>query len=330
MHGLKKKDKRIKLIYHVSVLIIITLINIITSLKFGGHTVSFKSIFNQENTALILHLRLPRIISDFTAGAALSIVGFSFQTIVRNPLADPYLFGISGAAALGYILGTIFLGNLIFGSYILSFILSFITIIFVFFINRSKSNNFSGLILTGVAISFFYSSIVTVISVFLSDKFVKNILLWFMGNTTGLTLNESLVSLLSVTLLSAILFLDVDKLNICRLGESFAQTTGINVKNLIYRQYVIGSIIVVIVVSKCGAIGFIGLAIPHIVRMLFKTDFTLQLLLSFFAGGNLLILLDTLTKFIFYPVEIPVGVVTALLGSPFLIFLLKRKSNDYN
>jgi iron complex transport system permease protein len=329
MYGLEKKSKIYGIILLSISLIFFSILSIIFSLKFGGETYNLKQIFSQENKMLITHLRIPRLLADFMVGGGLSIVGFSFQTIVRNPLADPYLFGISGAAALGYILGIIFLGNFIFGSYLLSIILSVSTIFFVFYINsRKNSGEFSGLILTGVAVSFFFSSIITIMSVFLSDRFVKNILLWFMGNTTGISLNESIISLVLVLILSIILFLDVDKLNLCKLGESFAQTTGVNVKSLIYRQYIIGSAITVIIVSKCGAIGFVGLVIPHIVRLLFKVDFTKQYLISFFLGGNLIIILDTLVKSIFYPVEIPVGVVTALIGSPFLIMLLKGNKSD--
>ncbi len=330
MHGFEKKNKSFKIIFNLIVLTFITLIISVLFLKFGGQNLSYGKLFSKENSALVLHLRLPRILADFMVGSSLSIVGFSFQTIVRNPLADPYLFGISGAAALGYILGTIFFGHFIFGSYIISIALSFVTILFIFFINSKKSSgDFSSFILTGVAVSFFFSAIITIISVFLSDKFAKNILLWFMGNTTGLTLNESTISLTLIVILAGILFFDIDKLNICRMGESFAQTTGINIKNLIYRQYFIGSIITVIVVSKCGAIGFVGLVMPHIVRMLFKTDFATQYLLTFFIGGNLLVILDTIVKSVFYPNEIPVGVITALIGSPFLIILLKGKKNDF-
>jgi iron complex transport system permease protein len=329
MFGFEKKNKNYKRLIIFSILIITSLFISIFSLKFGGEILQLKNLFTKENQMLTIHLRMPRIITDFMVGSSLSIVGFSFQTIVRNPLADPYLFGISGAAALGYILGVIFLGNLFLGPYLLSISLSVITIFLVFFISNKNHNEFSNLILIGVAISFFFSSIITVISVFLSDKFVKNILLWFMGDTTSLTLNESLISVTISIILSFIIFLDVDKLNICRMGESFAQTTGINVKNLIYRQYIIGSLITAIVVSKCGAIGFVGLAVPHIVRLIFKTNFRLQFILTFFIGGNLLVLLDTYIKTVFYPVEIPIGVITALLGSPFLIILLKGKKNDF-
>ncbi|KAA0257033.1 iron ABC transporter permease [Deferribacter autotrophicus] len=331
MHRFEGKIKRFKLTFFALIFIFITLIIILISLKYGGNLLKIKEIFQEENKLLIFHLRLPRILADFMVGAGLSVVGFSFQTIVRNPLADPYLFGISGAAAFGYIFGVIFFGNFIVGSYLLSIIISITTVIFVLYLGTKKHEiGISSLILTGVAVSFFFSAVIAVMSVFLSDRFVKNILLWYMGNTGGLTLNESVFSLFIIVLLSFFMFLDMDKLNICRIGESFAQTTGVDVRNLIYRQYILGSMITVAVVSKCGAIGFVGLVMPHIVRLIMKTDYKMQYLMTFFIGGNMLIVLDTVIKTIFYPVEIPVGVITALLGSPFLIILLRKHRSDIN
>ncbi|MGA1847094.1 FecCD family ABC transporter permease [Deferribacter abyssi] len=331
MYRFEKETKKFKISVYFFLFILITLLNISVSLKYGGNLLKIKEIFRPENKLLIFHLRLPRILADFMVGTGLSVVGFSFQTIVRNPLADPYLFGVSGAAAFGYIFGVIFFSNFIFGSYLLSIIASVITVFFVLYIGTKQYEiGISNLILTGVAVSFFYSAVIAIMSVFLSDRFVKNILLWYMGNTGGITLNESIVSLLIVVVLSFIIFLDMDRLNICRIGESFAQTTGVNVKNLVLRQYILGSMITVVIVSKCGAIGFVGLVIPHIVRLIIKADYKIQYLMTFFIGGNILVFLDTAVKTVFYPIEIPVGVITALLGSPFLIILLRKYKRDIN
>ncbi len=293
------------------------------SLRYGGKTIPFYDLFTHQNSLLVVHLRLPRILADFMVGAGLSIVGLSFQTLVRNPLAEPYLFGISGAAALGYVLGSIFLSGVY--SYALSFLLSVFTVFFVmFFALKDRENAPSSMVLTGVAVGFFYSSIISVMSIFLSSRFVKNIFLWYLGDTTGLTLNSAIISLFVVTFLSALMFFDAEKLNIYGVGEEFAQTSGVNIKSLIYRQYVLGSLITAVVVSKCGAIGFVGLIVPHIVKTLFGKDNKLNFALTFFLGGMFLIIVDTLIKSIVYPMEIPIGVITAMIGSPFLILLMRK------
>ncbi len=293
------------------------------ALKFGGETISFKGLFASGNRLLVVHLRLPRILADFMVGAGLSVVGLSFQTLVRNPLAEPYLFGIAGAAALGYILGSIFLSG--FYSYILSFALSVFTVFFVmFFALKDREYAPSAMILTGVAIGFFYSAIISVMSIFLSSRFVKNIFLWYLGDTTGLTLNSAIISLLIVVGLSVVMFFDSEKLNIYGIGEEFAQTSGVNIKSLIYRQYILGSLITAIVVSKCGAIGFVGLIVPHIVKMIFGRDNKINFILTFFSGGMFIIIVDTAVKSLVYPMEVPIGVITAIIGSPFLILLMRK------
>ncbi len=318
MHRLKKKNFLL-----ITLLIFLSIFVSLTCLRYGGSTLSFSELFEKTNRLLVIHLRLPRILADFMVGSGLSIVGLSFQTLVRNPLAEPYLFGISGAAALGYVLGSIFLSGIY--SYVLSFILSMLTIFFVmFFALKDREHAPSTMILTGVAIGFFYSSIISIMSIFLSSRFVKNIFLWYLGDTTGLTLNASIFSLLIVGFLVFLMFLDVDKLNIYNIGEEFAQTSGIDIKYLIYRQYFLGSLITAIIVSKCGAIGFVGLIVPHIVKILFGKDNKLNFILTFFLGGMFITIIDTAVKTAIYPMEIPVGVITAMIGSPFLILIMRK------
>ncbi len=318
MFGFEKKSLLL-----IVFLLFLSILTGVFSLKYGGTTIPLKNLFIKSNRLLVLHLRLPRIVADFMVGAGLSVVGLSFQTLVRNPLAEPYLFGISGAAALGYVIGNIFLSGIY--SYMLSFILSVFTVFFVMFFafqNREKTS--SAMILTGVAIGFFYSSVIAVMSIFLSSRFVKNIFLWYLGDTTGLSLNSAVISLFIVSILVAAMFFDTEKLNIYGIGEEFAKTSGVNTKPLIYRQYLLGSLITAIVVSECGAIGFVGLIVPHIVKMIFGRDNKVNFILTFFLGGMFLIIVDTVVKSIVYPMEIPIGVITAMIGSPFLILLMKR------
>ncbi len=317
MSGFKKQDTLI-----VVLLIALSIFVAVEALRFGGKTLSIYDVFSRNNRLLVMYLRLPRIMADFMVGAGLSVVGFSFQVVVRNPLAEPYLFGISGAAALGYIIGSVFLGAGF--SYILSFIFSIFTVLFVVFFGMRAARNATGMILTGVAVGFFYSSIISIMSVFLSSRFVKNIFLWYLGDTTSLTLYTSSVSLAAVCALFLLMLLDVRRFDLYRVGDEFALSSGMNVNSFVYRQYILGSLITTIVVSGCGAIGFVGLIMPHIVRLIFGENNRMNVPLVFFLGGNFMVVVDTIVKSILYPVEIPVGVVTALIGSPFLVLLMRR------
>ncbi len=306
----------------VVLLLFISIFIGVEALRFGGETLSFGALFSSSYRLLVLHLRLPRVIADFMVGAGLSVVGLSFQTIVRNPLAEPYLFGVSGAAALGYVLGYMFLGSV--PSYILSFAFSIFTVLFVVFFGLRSARSASGMVLTGVAVGFFYSSIISIMSVFLSSRFVKNIFLWYLGDTTSLTLENAVVSFSLVSILSLLVLIDTERFDIYRVGEEFASTSGMNVTSFIYRQYIIGSLITAIIVSNCGAIGFVGLIMPHLVKLIFGESNRMNMILTFFLGGNFMIVVDTLIKTLIYPMEIPVGVITALIGSPFLILLMRR------
>ncbi len=317
MHGFKKKDKVALIALSVASILVPIL-----ALRYGGRILSLEGLFDPANRLLVLHLRLPRILADYMVGAGLSVVGMSFQTLVRNPLADPYLFGISSAAAFGYIVGSIFFAPVY--AYILSFAMALMSVLFVVFFGIKSEESSSGMVLTGVAISFFFSSIISIMSVFLSSRFVKNIFLWYLGDTTSLTLNAALISFAFVVLLSLLVMVDIERFEIYRVGEDLALSSGVDTSMFLLRQYVLGSLITSIIVSQCGAIGFVGLIMPHFVKIVFGESGEYNLALSFTSGGLFMVIVDTTLKSILYPMEIPVGVITALIGSPFLILLLRR------
>lgn len=272
-----------------------------------------------------MQLRLPRILADFMLGGGLAATGLAFQTSFRNPLAEPFLLGVSGGAAIGVVLYYMFIPDFIFAKQILSFGFAMSSVWFIYSISsRFRNNNLGILLLAGIGLNFFYSSMITIAHSVMSEKFSKNILLWYFGNTSNTSLEVSALALLVIIILVVILYLDAARLNIYRLGDDVAINSGINVNNLLKRVFVIGSLITAITVSLCGTIGFVGMVIPHISRFIFGSDHRINMIGSFFTGGIALVIIDTFFKTIFFPFEVPLGAITALTGTPIFIYLLMR------
>lgn len=295
------------------------------SLSFGGKLINPLDFFSSE-ASVFMSLRLPRILADFMVGAGLSIVGCSFQTFFRNPLADPFILGIAGAAAVG-VAFSLFLGiSGFFPTQILSLVFALATIFFVYWAAGGLSSvTANSLILVGVGLNFFFTSIITFFNAVFSESFTKDLLMWYLGSTVFLDLNVVLISLVIVVILSLILYMQSGKLNVYLLGESFAANSGVSIKQFSLIIYVTGSLITSVSVALCGAIGFVGIIIPHIVKIIAGLDHRLNMIICFFVGGSFVVIIDTFFKTVFFPYEVPIGAVTAIIGTPFFIYILRRR-----
>ena len=324
-----EKIRSINLAFLFKLLLFLLLLFVLTLfilLSFGGNNVSFIDFFQPESRILLFEIRLPRLLADFMVGASLSIVGLTFQTFFRNPLADPYILGISGAAAFGVVLSLLMGFDSVIYRQFLSFVLALATIFIIYRLSGGINKiTINALILIGVGINFFFASIITFFSSVMSDKFTKNILLWYMGDTTLLNPFTVVIILFIVVLFSFILYLESPRLNIYLLGDEITINSGINLKKLSMRIYILGSIITALTVSLCGAIGFIGIIVPHIVKMVFGMDHRINMLSAFFLGGIFVMVVDTLFKVMFYPFEIPLGAITAIIGTPVFIYLVRYR-----
>jgi len=297
----------------------------VIALSFGGETISPFMFFSDEYSMLIAQLRLPRIMADFMVGSGMAVTGLAFQTYFRNPLAEPFILGVSGGAAFGVVLHMAFFSFLPIPQPVFAFAFALLTVFFVYKLSGSFFQiNVGALILIGVGFNFFYSSMITIAHTLFSARFSKNVLLWYFGNTGDISLTVSVSALIFVSVLSLILYYDSAKLNIYQLGDSVTVNSGINIKNLTKRIYLIGSLITATTVALCGTIGFIGIVVPHLVKRLTGSDHRLSMLVSFFSGGIFVVVIDTLFKTVFFPSEVPIGAVTALVGTPFFIYILKR------
>lgn len=306
----------------IGILIVISLF----ALCLGPARIPLSNILHPEGVdqTILFKIRLPRIILGFVVGAALSVAGVIFQGMFRNPLVEPYTLGVSGGAALGVSLA------IIAGFKVLplaGFLGALGAISLVYFIaSRQGYLRISMLLLTGVMISFIASAIILLIMSLLSEHQLHGIIFWIMGSLEES--NPSFIKLVSLIILVgiAITFLFSRDLNVLSLGEEEALHLGVNVERTKRTLFALGSLIAGVAVSVSGIIGFVGLLIPHFMRLLVGPDHKILLPTSFLAGGIFLIASDTVARTIISPLELPVGVITGIVGGTLFIYFLTRKT----
>jgi len=275
----------------------------------------------------ILMLRLARVLAGFIIGAALSCSGVVFQAVLRNPLAEPYVLGVSSGAGLGAALAimTGFAGAFTTALPLCAFLTAVITLAVVYGLSGNGSTpSLYGLILSGVVVSAVCSSLLMFIVSASSIEGMHNILWWMLGN---LDMPSDAVLGLSALLVAAGcagLWLMARELNALTLGHQMAHHLGIRVKASIITALLLATLVAATAVGVAGLIGFVGLIVPHIMRTLVGADHRRLIPAAAIGGGAFLAVCDALARTLL-PVEIPVGVITALLGGPFFLFLLKRR-----
>jgi len=276
---------------------------------------------------IILQIRLPRIILGVLVGAALSIAGTTMQGLFKNPMADPYIVGISSGAALGAI-STIVFGLTIFGMYtipLMAFIGAAAAIFLVYNIASVRRKlPVSTLLLAGIAVTLFLSAIISLM-MYISGEKLHGIVFWLMGGLWGRNWNHVMMAFPFIFLGAIIIYIFARDLNVMLLGEEPAQHLGIEVETLKKIIILSTSLITAAAVSVSGIIGFVGLIIPHAMRILVGPDHRILLPSSALVGGIFLVWADTLARTIISPIELPVGIITALFGAPFFIYLLRTR-----
>lgn len=307
------------------------------SLTLGPAQISFDRIisllfFGRDETAesnILLDIRLPRIILGFAVGGALSLAGVILQGMFRNPLVEPYTLGISGGAALGACLNIVLMLNRSLGIFSLplcGFLGAILVIMLIYSLSIRKGVlKMQGLLLSGVMISFISSSLIMLIMSVSRAEDLHGIVFWVMGSLEEpnwllikLALGVSIFGLVA----SYIFCLDLNALS---LGEEEALHLGINVERTKRLLFITASLLTGFSVSIAGIIGFVGLIVPHFVRMFAGGDHRILLAGSFLCGAAFLIFCDTLARIIIAPMELPVGVITGILGGILFIYALTKK-----
>lgn len=282
------------------------------------------TLFGQEGSGgeVVIELRLPRAIAGFACGGLLALAGALMQVLLRNPLADPYVLGISGGAGVGAILAILFgVGAAATGG--AAFVGALAAMLVVFGLAHGDGSwTQSRLLLTGVIVAAGCGAVVALILSIAPDSKLHGMLFWLMGD-----LSQATSPLLALGVLAAVLLVALPfsrELNLLTRGADLAQTLGVQVGRLRRGVYLVASLATAAAVTQAGSIGFVGLIVPHLVRLAAGNDQRLLLPASALAGGSLLVIADTLARSLIAPQQLPVGVLTALIGVPVFLFLLAR------
>ncbi|ARN57819.1 FecCD family ABC transporter permease [Sedimentisphaera salicampi] len=280
---------------------------------------------------ILFEIRLPRCLLAAIVGASLSIAGVVFQALLKNPLADPYILGISSGAGLGAVTAAItgftFTWAGISGKGIMAFAFALITIWIVWTIGkRTGKNNMTGLLLAGVVVNSFFSAVIMFMITAVKSEDLHATLLWLMGNVRDVRPGNLSAGLIPLILSAAVLQGFAPKLNVITFGETDAKALGINTAGLRGICFACAAFVTAAAVSLSGLVGFAGLIVPHTVRLIFGPDHRQLLPLSALCGASFLVVSDTLARTVIAPQQLPAGIITAFAGAPVFVYLLLKSS----
>lgn len=303
---------------------------------FGTESVSWARAISDVNSvdhAILFDVRLPRIALSGLAGAGLAAVGVAFQALLRNPLAEPYVLGVSGGAALGATI-VIAIGLPLTAAWATAVVPASAMIgglaatALVYVIARAGEGSATSMLLAGVIVNAIASALITFIKTLVSAAKAQDLLFWLMGFIDVPSPTTLLVVFVYVFIGCGVLVADAGRLNLLSLGDEPAQHLGVDVRKLERRVYIASSLVVGAIVSATGLIGFVGLVVPHALRRILGPDHRVLLPTSLVVGATTLVLCDLLARaaFRWIGTEPPVGAVTALVGGPLFLVLLRRRA----
>jgi iron complex transport system permease protein len=333
-------------------LVLVLLLSITTAVSLGPVPIPFKSVWKialsqfpvigdyiisdwtQAQKHIVWDIRFPRVLLGTIVGAGLAVVGVAMQALVRNPLADPYILGVSSGASVGATLVIIFGAFKLFGQYALSaaaFSGALLSIILVFLLAQAGGRIAPvRLLLSGIALSAVLNAVTSFIVMSAPrEEGIRNALFWMMGSLTGARWGYLTIPTLAVIVGIVFLLLQSRALNAMLMGEETAGTLGVNT-DLFNKSLVITTALLTgVIVAVSGAIGFVGLMMPHIVRVIVGSNHYRVLPVSALAGAIFITWSDVLARLIIAPEELPIGIITAMCGGPFFIWLLRRNAYSF-
>ncbi|MCS4538626.1 MAG: iron ABC transporter permease [Thaumarchaeota archaeon] len=338
----------------VAILVVVLAFTSIAGLNVGFSQIPFQKIIaillqNVLNTsqalnmpeptaaesAILLQVRLPRILAGILVGASLSVGGVVFQAVFRNPMADPYVLGVSsgaaagGVAAIAFGFGTATLG--VFAVPAMAFFGASMTSMLVYRLAKiGGTTPAMTLLLSGIAISIVLSSFVT-LTLFFANPYnqLQGIIFWLIGSLASMSWTEVIVATPLILIPALLINFFGRDLNVMLLGEEEAGHLGVEPESLKKIVILLASLAVASAVAISGIIGFVGLIVPHIVRLLVGPDHRILIPASIIGGATYMVAFDAVSRVIYPPLEFPVGVITALAGGPFFLYLLRRKKGSY-
>ncbi len=320
-----------KHIYLFSVLVISTILIFIISLLIGSVDISIKQLLHalwaQDDSlvsSVVLELRLPRTVVGFMVGAMLALAGALMQVLLRNPLAEPYVLGVSGGASAAVLIAMLtgLSGFWISGS---AFFGAMISMLLVFGLAHGKGDwSPARLLLTGVVIAAGWGALISLILSITQGTQLRGMLFWLMGDLSYAQYTHWALIVLIVCVLVSLMI--SRNLNILARGELQAATLGVSPKKIRYLIYFLSSLLAATAVTLAGNVGFVGLIVPHAIRLMVGSDHRILLPAAFLLGCCLVMLADCLARTVIAPQQLPVGVLTAIIGIPVFLVLLRRQS----
>ena len=280
---------------------------------------------NEQQRSILYDIRLPRILLGACVGASLAVAGAGLQSLLRNPLAEPYLLGVSNGAALGTMLAFVFFERLELSRPILAFAGAGLATLAVYRMAKSRAGmNVERLVLSGVIVTTFLSSVIVMLTTLLDAAKLRSFTFWLLGDLSQATTNGVYLSLGAVVIGTIILMSQARALNLMMVGERDAFDFGVEVSRVRILVFGAASLVVGAAVAASGSVGYVGLIVPHLVRLSVGSDNRLVVPFSAIAGAIFVVFADTIARTAIAPRELPVGAVTALIGAPLFIYLLRR------
>ncbi len=321
--------------------IILAGITIIISIVFGQAKISLYEVYNifkskilslpitdSINEAIVFDIRLPRILTGLLVGAGLGVSGVIFQSVLRNPLADPYTIGVSTGAAFGAVL-TIYI-NLVLETFIpvmpIAFLFAILTLVIIILITGRNTLHSSRLILAGIIVGAVFSAGISLLK-FLAGEDVGAMIFWLMGKLSAKSWSHVALLFPFITIGIYLAVVKSDDLDVLTLGIEEAKSVGVDGQKSLKFFLIIGALLTAVCVSVSGIIGFVGLVVPHLIRMGFSPKHKYLIPLSALYSGIILTVADNATRLLFQ-VEIPVGIITTLIGGPFFIYIYSKKKGQ--
>lgn len=280
---------------------------------------------DDQQRSILFDIRLPRILLGACVGASLAVAGAGLQSLLRNPLAEPYLLGVSNGAALGTMLAFVLFESYEFARPVLAFGGAAVATLAVYRMAKSRSGvNVERLVLSGVIVTTFLSSVIVMLTTLLDAAKLRSFTFWLLGDLSQATQNGVYISLAASVVATIILSSQARGLNLMMVGERDAFDFGVEVGRVRMLVFAASSLAVGAAVAASGSVGYVGLIVPHLVRLSVGSDNRLVVPFSAIVGAIFVVFADTIARTAIAPRELPVGAVTALIGAPLFIYLLRR------
>jgi iron complex transport system permease protein len=314
-----------KYIFSVSLCLCgLLILALLVAVLFGSERLSFFDL-NEQQRAILFDIRLPRVLLGASVGASLAVAGASLQSLLRNPLAEPYLLGVSNGAALGTMLAFVFFANFEFSRPVCAFLGAGAATFAVYRMAKSRAGmNTERLVLSGVIVTTFLSSIIVLLTSLLDTTRLRSFTFWLLGDLSQATLNGFYLTIVVAVVGTIVLSSQARALNLLMIGERDALDFGVEVGRVRLIVFATSSALVGLSVAASGSVGYVGLIVPHLVRLAIGSDNRLVVPFSAISGAIFVVLADTVARTAIAPRELPVGAITALIGAPLFIYLLRK------